>query len=146
MNLLGQPGMSPAKLEAFVNDYLRVDLARYEQHINTLNADIMEYVQLKNMIESIASDLSGGAFKTQVNVGGNCFVQARVPDTRHILVNVGLQHYVEFTLDEALQFCQLKVRALNKQADVLREESIKTRANIKLALMCLNGGEQTQQS
>lgn len=33
----------------------------------------------------------------------------------------------------------MKVRALNKQADVLREESIKTRANIKLALMCLNG-------
>lgn len=55
-------------------------------------------------------------------------------------MDVGLGHYVEFTCAEALQFSQLKVRALTKQADVLREESIKTRANIKLALMCLHGG------
>lgn len=66
--------------------------------------------------------------------------QARVDSTEHILVNVGLHHYVEFTLPEALHFCGMKVRALTKQADVVREESIKTRANIKLAMMCLNGG------
>lgn len=167
MSVLQEPGMTPAKLEAFVNDYLRVDLAKYETFIKQLNAEIMEFVQLKNTIESMTENL-GGAFKTQVNVGGNCFVQvasppldssailhllyfqypaqipqARIDNTEHILINVGLEHYVEFTLAEALQFCALKVRALNKQADVVREESVKTRANIKLALLCLHGPQTT---
>lgn len=88
MAALQTPGMTPAKLESFVNDYLRVDLAKYEQHINALNADIMEYVQLKNMIEAIAGDGSssggGGGFKTQVNVGGNCFVQVSIAAQRFV--------------------------------------------------------------
>lgn len=92
MAALQTPGMTPAKLESFVNDYLRVDLAKYEQHINALNADIMEYVQLKNMIEAIAGDLTGdgsssgggGGFKTQVNVGGNCFVQVSIAAQRFV--------------------------------------------------------------
>lgn len=62
-------------------------------------------------------------------------------NAEHILIDVGLKHYVEFTLPEALQFCQFKVRVLTKQADVIREESVKTRANIKLALMCF--GKET---
>lgn len=66
--------MTPAKLETFVNDYLRVDLAKYEKYIDQLNAEIMEFVQLKNTIEGMTENLSTG-FKTQVNVGGNCFVQ-----------------------------------------------------------------------
>lgn len=79
--------MTSARLEAFVNDYLRVDLANYEKHINLLNADIMEYVQLKNMIESIGTHFDdGNGFKTQVNIGGNCFIQVRkfMQSKRHV--------------------------------------------------------------
>lgn len=72
MDLTG--GMTPEKLETFVNDYLKRDLTTYEEHISQLNAEIMEFVQLKNMVEAIAKDLKDG-FKTQVNIGGNCFIQ-----------------------------------------------------------------------
>lgn len=134
-------GMTADKLETFVNDFLRPDLAEYEKHLNILNAEIMEYVQLKNMVESICNHMKDG-FKAQVNIGGNCFVQAKVENTEKILVNNGLDHYVEFTLDEALKFCQFKIKMLTNQADLVREESIKTRANIKLALMCLGDRQQ----
>lgn len=69
-------------------------------------------------------------------------VQARVPNVDTILVDVGLKHFVEFTLDEAIKFCEFKTKVLAKQADVVRDESIKARAHIKWALLCL-GGEQT---
>lgn len=134
--LLSQPGMTPEKLETFINDYLRADLVEYEKHLNRLNAEIMEYVQLKNMVDAMQANLADG-FKTQVNIGGNCFVEAVVSDMEKILINVGLEHYVEFTLAEAVKFCTFKVKMLTNQADLIREESIKTKANIKLALLCL---------
>lgn len=132
--------VTPEKLESFVNDHLKVDLAEYEKHLSLLNAETMEYIQLKNMCETIRQHFPAG-FKTKVNVGANMFVQARVPNVDTILVDVGLQHFVEFTLDEAIKFCEFKTKVLAKQADVVRDESIKTRAHIKLALLCL--GEQS---
>lgn len=74
MNNTTTDGMTPEKLETFVNDYLRRDLTTYELHLDQLNAEIMEFIQLKNMVESISTDFKEG-FKTQVNIGGNCFIQ-----------------------------------------------------------------------
>lgn len=132
--------VTPEKLESFVNDHLKKDLAEYEKHLSIINAETMEYIQLKNMCETIQQHFPNG-FKSKVNIGGNMFLQARVPNVDTILVDVGLKHFVEFTIDEAIKFCQFKTKILNKQADVIREESLKTRAHIKLALLCL--GEKT---
>jgi len=131
------------KLEIFVNDYLKEDLNKYDKQLQIKNNELLEYIQLKNMIETIKNDLfndDNNSFKTKMNIGGNFFMQAKVPKTDKILVNVGLNHYVEFTMDEGLKFIEMKVNILNKQIDIIREESIKTKANIKLALMCI--GEQ----
>lgn len=131
--------VTPEKLENFVNEHLKKDLAEYEKHLSIINAETMEYIQLKNMCETIQQHFPNG-FKSKVNIGANMFLQARVPNVQTILVDVGLKNFVEFTLDEAIKFCQFKTNILNKQADVIREESLKTRAHIKLALLCL--GEQ----
>lgn len=133
--------MQKEKLEEFINDHLREDLKVYEAHLNHINSEIMEYNQLRHTTDTINNHLKDG-FKTKVDIGGNFFVQAKVDDTDRILVNVGLNHFVEFRLDEAIKFCDFKVRVLNKEADVIREESLKCRANIKLALMCI--GEQNK--
>lgn len=131
------------KLEIFINDYLREDLKQYEKHLNMLNSDIEEYTQLEHMIKSINTHLlndateTNNSFKTQTNIGGNIFMRTKINNTNNILINVGLNHYVEFTFDEALKFIKFKTNILNKQADVIRDESIKTKANIKLALLCL---------
>ncbi|XP_055325060.1 protein UXT [Sitodiplosis mosellana] len=127
---------SREQIESFIEEVLRKELKTYEDYINKLNGEIMEFVQLKNLSESISQNLSDG-FKTQVNIGGNFFMSAKVPDSSKIMVNVGLNHYVEFTIDEAIKFCDFKVKSLQNEADVIREKSIETRAHIKLALLCI---------
>lgn len=132
---------SKENIEHFINENLREDLKKFEEYLNRTNADIMEYIQLKNVIENIMENSRNG-FKTQVNIGGSFFMSAKVPDTKTILVNIGLNHYVNFTLDEALKFCNFKIKTLQKEADVIREKSIETRAHIKLALLCIAEREQ----
>jgi prefoldin alpha subunit len=128
---------TPEQLESFINDHLKEDLKNYEQQLAKINTDISEYLQIKKVIEHIKDDK---VLKTQVNIGGSFFMQAKVNDLEKMLVNVGLDVYVEFTLDEAVKYVDFKVKVLTKEADVIREESLKTRANIKLALLCI--GEQ----
>lgn len=124
------------QIEHFIENILRHNLREYEAYINKMNAEVMEYIQLKNVCESIVEHLSTG-FKTQVNIGGNFFMSAKVPDTRKIMVNIGLNHYIEFTVDEAIKFCDFKVKSLENETNVIREKSIETRAQIKLALLCI---------
>lgn len=132
---------SREQIENFIEDVLRRNLAEYDAYINRMNAEIMEYVQLKNICENIAEHLTNG-FKTQVNIGGNFFINAKVPDAKKIMVNIGLNHYIEFTIDEAIKFCAFKVKALENEANVIREKSIETRAHIKLALLCIADKEK----
>lgn len=127
---------SREQIECFIEEVLRRDLREYDAYINKMNGEIMEFVQLKNVCENISTNLSDG-FKTQVNIGGNFFMSAKVPDTSKIMVNVGLNHYIEFTMAEAMKFCDFKVKVLENEVDVIREKSIETRAHIKLALLCL---------
>lgn len=128
---------SRESLNHFINDVLRKDLKEYETYLNRMNAEIMEFVQLKNLCENIVENLSPHGFKTQVNVGGNFFMSAKVADTKHIMINIGLNHYVEFTLSEAIKFCDFKIKSMQNEANVIREKSIETKANIKLSLLCL---------
>lgn len=128
------------RYESFINNCLKEDLKEYEKQIKLFNEETLEYIQLKNMIECIKDNFADG-LKTQMNVGGNFFIQAKIPDTKTILVDVGLHHYVEFNLEEALRFVQMKINILNKKNEIVREESLKTRANIKLALLCIGSKE-----
>lgn len=132
--------MDSDRYESFINNCLKEDLKEYEKQIKLFNEETLEYIQLKNMIECIKDNFADG-LKTQMNVGGNFFIQAKIPDTKTILVDVGLHHYVEFNLEEALRFVQMKINILNKKNEIVREESLKTRANIKLALLCIGSKE-----
>lgn len=124
------------RIEDFVNNKLRADLKRYDDFLVRNNSEVMEYMELQKFSENLNEYLTNG-FKTQVDVGGNFFMQAKVDATDRILVNVGLQHYIDFTPDEAVKYCRMKISALEKEADVIREKSVETRAHIKLALLCL---------
>lgn len=124
------------RIEEFVNNKLRSDLQRYDEFLTRNNAEVMEYMELQKFGENLSEYMRDG-FKTQVNIGANFFMRANVEDTSRMLVNVGLNHYVDFTPEEAVKFCKMKISALEKEAEVIREKSIETRAHIKLALLCL---------
>ncbi|XP_055382955.1 protein UXT homolog [Condylostylus longicornis] len=128
--------LTPARLEEFINNYLKEDLKELEYHLNLRNNEIMEFLQLKNTIETIKEHLRYG-FKTQMDIGGNIFMEAKIDDPQRILVNIGKDIFMDFSLDEAIKYVEFRIRILNKEVDVIREESIKKRADIKLAVICL---------
>lgn len=125
------------RLESFVTDVLQRDLAHYDTQLQRINVQIEELNQLTNSVKNIQKHLRSG-FKTKMNIGANIYMQAKVPDPSKIFLHLGKNVYVEFELDEALKYIDLKCRVLSKEAEVIREESVRTRAKIKLALICLS--------
>ncbi|ORX42936.1 hypothetical protein DM01DRAFT_1296239, partial [Hesseltinella vesiculosa] len=53
-----------------------------------------------------------GPLKTMVDLGSQFYVQAHIPDSAYIFVQVGFGFHVQFTLDEAQQFIGKKVQRL----------------------------------
>ncbi|XP_051858242.1 uncharacterized protein LOC117564433 [Drosophila albomicans] len=135
---------SVAKLEEFINDRLKEDLKQLEICLNRYNEDIMEYVQLKNTLQTFDEHMPDG-YKTQVNIGSNIFMQARVKQMDKILVNVGKEVYLEMSMEEAIKFSDVRIKILTKQADVVRDESVKKRTLIKLALLAIAEQEKLLQ-
>lgn len=64
-------------------------------------------------------------------------MEAQVDKIEPIIVNVGLNVYLELTFKEALQFLAMKIKSINKESDLIREESLKVRSEIKILLMYL---------
>ncbi|GFG36639.1 hypothetical protein Cfor_09381 [Coptotermes formosanus] len=131
------------RYESFVNDVLKEDLKKVHTRYEELSSEIAEYIQLKNFIQSI-SDVgpSSGALKTKMDLGCSFYIQANISDISTILVAVGLGHYVEFTMEEALRFVDKRLNLLTLQTEKLKKDSAKTKAMIKLVL----GGLQELQS
>lgn len=72
--------------------------------------------------------------KTQVDLGSNFYVQAKIPDTKYIYVNVGFGFHSQLTLDEALAFITRKEAFLQKKAGRYTEKAAQIRAHIKIVL------------
>ena len=64
-------------------------------------------------------------------------MEALVNKIEPIILNIGLNVYLELEIDEALKFLEMKVKILNKESDVIREQSLKVRTEIKILLMYL---------
>ncbi|EDW77367.1 uncharacterized protein Dwil_GK18126 [Drosophila willistoni] len=132
-----------AQIEEFINDVLKEDLRQLDQCLQQFNEEIMEYVQLKNTLETFQSNMKDG-YKTQVNIGSNMFMQAKVKSDQmdKIMVNIGKDIYLSMSMKEAQQFSDVRVKILTKQADIVREESVKKRAQIKMALLAISEREK----
>jgi prefoldin alpha subunit len=127
---------SPEDVDRVINENLRKDLANLERALNKINEEIIEYMQLEKTIEFMKEHKPDG-FKTKVDVGANMFMQAKVEKIEPILINVGLNVYLELASDEALKFLKMKIKILTKEADVIRDETLKIRSQIKILLMYL---------
>lgn len=64
-------------------------------------------------------------------------MEALVNKIEPIIINIGLNVYLELEIDEALKFLEMKVKILNKESEVIRHQSLKVRADIKILLMYL---------
>ncbi|KAF7398932.1 hypothetical protein HZH66_006829 [Vespula vulgaris] len=124
------------QFEAFINGVLKADLAKLEEKLDSKNTDIAEFLQLKNIITTFqSSDFNKKDFKTQVDIGNNFYVEAHVQDVSNILLDVGLGHYVEFSLEEALVIINVRIKLFEKQIAHIRKQIARTNAHIKLILI-----------
>ncbi|THG05293.1 hypothetical protein TEA_022610 [Camellia sinensis var. sinensis] len=81
------------RFEEFVDHRLKPDLVHA----------IAESSDLRKSIENLEKN-SVTSLRTLVNLGSEVYMQADVPDTRRIFVDVGLGFHVEFTWSEALNY------------------------------------------
>lgn len=126
------------EFEAFINDVLKADLAKLAEKLDTKNTDFAEFLQLKSVITTFQNtNVEKTGFKTKVDIGNNFFIQAHVQDASKILLDVGLGHYIEFTLDEALVVINIRIKLLKQQIMNLRRAIAKTNAHIKLILITI---------
>lgn len=124
------------EFEAFINEVLKSDLAKYADKLDEKNAEISEFIQLKSVITTMKNTgTSDNGFKTKIDIGNNFFVQAQVDDASTILLDIGLGYFVEFKLDEALAIINIRVKLLELQIKNLRNEIARTNAHIKLLLI-----------
>ena len=127
------------QFETFVNEVLKSDLAKLAEKLDTKNADVAEFVQLKSVITTFQNtNVEKTGFKTKVDIGNNFFIQAHVSDASKILLDVGLGYYVEFTLDETLIVINVRIKLLEQQIANLRKQIARTKAHIKYILLTIS--------
>jgi len=123
------------RYEQFLNETLKPDLKRVLEERDQIYEQLSEYLQLRTTIEHIKeSELPDGKLTTQVDLGCNFYVKAKIPDTSHICVSIGYGFYLNMTLDEALRFIGKKEKQLNESAEKLTLDSAKIKAHIKFVL------------
>eukprot|EP01130_Rhizamoeba_saxonica_P018651 TRINITY_DN9405_c0_g1_i1.p1 TRINITY_DN9405_c0_g1~~TRINITY_DN9405_c0_g1_i1.p1 ORF type:complete len:195 (-),score=34.22 TRINITY_DN9405_c0_g1_i1:16-600(-) len=121
------------KYETFINDRLKMDLQQVLLDRDQVYQDISDYLELRNNIEAL-QETNSKQIESMVNLGQEFFARAKIPDTSKVVVNVGLDFYFEFSLDEALVFIEQKEQLLNKKAEILTNKSMMIKSQIKMML------------
>ncbi|KAF3431522.1 hypothetical protein FNV43_RR26253 [Rhamnella rubrinervis] len=109
------------RFEEFVDRRVKPDLVRA----------IAERSDLRKNIENLERN-SVTSLRTLVNLGSEVYMQADVPDTKRIFVDVGLGFHVEFTWSEALNFISLREEKLSKQIEEYTHLIASIKSQIKL--------------
>ena len=81
----------------FVDKTLRVKLAQALEQRGEVVQEIESYEKLGGTVKVMRESKSSQA-KSMVNIGCELYMQASIPDTSRIMINIGLGFFVEFTL------------------------------------------------
>eukprot|EP00245_Coleochaete_scutata_P005820 TRINITY_DN19704_c0_g1_i1.p2 TRINITY_DN19704_c0_g1~~TRINITY_DN19704_c0_g1_i1.p2 ORF type:complete len:159 (-),score=37.90 TRINITY_DN19704_c0_g1_i1:551-1027(-) len=119
--------------EKFVEERLKVDLQHVVNERNQIFEQKKQYTDLGKSLRML-EERGTKQMRSLVNLGSEVFMQAEVPDTSRVFVDVGLGFHVEFTRAEALQFIATKEEDLQKKADTRTQQAANIKAQIKLVL------------
>lgn len=126
------------KYERIINDVLKEDLRKLEARLVELNTEVADLVSQKHVLKVIGNkELHPNGFKTQVNIGCNFFMEASVPDTSVLLMNIGLNHHLEFTIEEAVKYLDVRIKAFEEKVAEIQGKASETQAHIKLMLFAI---------
>ncbi|KAL4281845.1 hypothetical protein GQ457_03G026990 [Hibiscus cannabinus] len=119
------------KFEEFVDRRLKPDLVRAIAERDKVFDQQKIFSDLRKNIENLEKN-SVTNLRTLVNLGSEVYMQAEVPDTQHIFVDIGLGFHVEFTWSEALKFISLREEKLARQIEEYTRLIASIKAQIKL--------------
>lgn len=128
------------KYEEFLNEKLAKDLEQTLEDREDVCAQTANYLQLKNAIGNImrtreaCKGNDSARLKTLVDLGCNFYAQAKIPDTSHIIVCIGMGLYLEMPLEKALDFIGEKLEHLNEKTQYLNQSAAEIKARMKLVL------------
>ncbi|KAK6133743.1 hypothetical protein DH2020_032454 [Rehmannia glutinosa] len=119
------------KFEEFVDRRLKPDLVHAIGERDKVFEQQKIFSDLRRNIENLEKN-SVTSLRTRVNLGSEVYMQADVPDTRHIFVDVGLGFHVEFTWSEALNFIAAREEKLARQIEEYTRLIASIKAQIKM--------------
>ncbi|KAI9085430.1 hypothetical protein K1719_032591 [Acacia pycnantha] len=119
------------KFEEFVDQRLKPDLVRAIAERDKVFEQQKIFSDLRRNIENLEKN-SVTSLKTLVNIGSEAYLQAEVPDTQHIFVDIGLGFHVEFTWSEALNYITLREERIKRQLEEYTQLIASIKAQIKL--------------
>ncbi|KAL3644575.1 hypothetical protein CASFOL_009755 [Castilleja foliolosa] len=119
------------KFEEFVDRRLKPDLVHAIAERDKVFEQQKIFSDLKRNIENLEKN-SVTSLRTRVNLGSEVYMQADVPDTRHIFVDVGLGFHVEFTWSEALNFIAAREEKLSRKIEDYTRLIATIKAQIKM--------------
>ena len=123
------------KYEEFLNEKLRTDLKAVLDVRQAVFAETAEYLQLKHVVEKMCvGDITRKTMKTMVDIGSNFYMKAVVPDASFIIVSVGMNLYIQFSLQEAVDFIDKKMKHLDLKGSNLTKEAADISARINLVM------------
>ncbi|BFG16739.1 protein UXT homolog [Prunus yedoensis var. nudiflora] len=119
------------KYEEFVDGRLKPDLVRAIAQRDKVFEQQKVFSDLRNNIENLEKN-SVTSLRTLVNLGSEVYMQADVPDTRRIFVDIGLGFHVEFTWSEALNYISQREEKIARQIEEYTNLIASIKAQIKL--------------
>ncbi|TQD89278.1 hypothetical protein C1H46_025127 [Malus baccata] len=119
------------KFEEFVDQRLKPDLVRAIAQRDKVFEQQKVFSDLRKNIENLEKN-SVTSLRSLVNLGSEVYMQADVPDTRHIFVDIGLGFHVEFTWSEALNYISQREEKLARQVEECTNLIASIKAQIKL--------------
>ncbi|KAF8021432.1 hypothetical protein BT93_G1768 [Corymbia citriodora subsp. variegata] len=119
------------KFEEFVDRRLKPDLVHAISERDKVFEQQKTFSDLRKNIENLQKN-SVTSLRTLVNLGSEVYMQAEVPDTQRIFVDVGLGFHVEFTWSEALNYISLREEKLARQIEEYTHQIASIKAQIKM--------------
>ncbi|XP_020104398.1 protein UXT homolog [Ananas comosus] len=119
------------KFEGFVDRRLKPDLVNAIAQRDKVLQQQKVFSDLKRNIENLEQN-GVTSFQSMVNLGSEVYMQADVPDTRRIFVDIGLGFHVEFTWSEALEFISVREARLAREIEEYTHLIANIKAQIKL--------------
>ncbi|KAJ4973310.1 hypothetical protein NE237_006484 [Protea cynaroides] len=119
------------RFEEFVDCRLKPDLVRAIAERDKVFERQKIFLDLRRNIENLEKN-GVTSLRTMVNLGSEVYMQADVPDTQHIFLDIGLGFHVEFTWSEALEFISRKEERLDREIEEYTQLIASIKSQIKL--------------